>query len=261
MAAIYRQEIIQDVTLFTSKSAAAFYDKLFSSLDFTLTRAATGRRGFPKECTFLADKGYDAKSIYNTVKTVYEGEAFIPLNPRSTKASKTLPAGNPVCEAGFAMHRTVKRPTMGVPGRNTAAHSASLRLVFAPVTTRTGTTGRIAEAARNTRPFQTITAFPLTAAVSISSGLTPCGRNVSATIPASNPQVRNACGCGMVQARRTSTHWPTSPLYRLRWPPFCTALTPTVPPNSCGVPPNLSFSYLFQARGLPRCGFCALEMP
>ena len=181
MAAIYRQEIIQDVTLFTSKSAAAFYDKLFSSLDFTLTRAATGRRGFPKECTFLADKGYDAKSIYNTVKTVYEGEAFIPLNPRSTKASKTLPAGNPVCEAGFAMHRTVKRPTMGVPGRNTAAHSASLRLVFAPVTTRTGITGRITEAARNTRPF-------------------------------------------------------------------CTALTPTVLPNSCGVPPVLLIALLLTLK-------------
>ena len=42
LAAIYRQEIIQDVTLFTSQSAAMFYDKLFSSLDFTLPRAATG---------------------------------------------------------------------------------------------------------------------------------------------------------------------------------------------------------------------------
>ena len=28
--------------LFTSQSAAMFYDKLFSSLDFTLPRAATG---------------------------------------------------------------------------------------------------------------------------------------------------------------------------------------------------------------------------
>ncbi len=45
--AIYRQEIIQNVTLFTSQSAAVFYDKLFSSLDFMLPRAATGRRGFP----------------------------------------------------------------------------------------------------------------------------------------------------------------------------------------------------------------------
>ena len=32
------------MTLFTSQSAAAFYDKLFCSLDFTLPRAATGRR-------------------------------------------------------------------------------------------------------------------------------------------------------------------------------------------------------------------------
>ena len=59
LAAIYRQEIIQDVTLFTSQSAAMFYDKLFSSLDFTLPKAATGRRGFPKEamvCAFIVMK-------------------------------------------------------------------------------------------------------------------------------------------------------------------------------------------------------------
>lgn len=59
LAAIYRQEIIQDVTLFTSQSAAKFYDKLFNCLDFTLPRAATGRCGFPKEamvCAFLVMK-------------------------------------------------------------------------------------------------------------------------------------------------------------------------------------------------------------
>ena len=59
LAAIYRQKIIQDVTLFTSQRAAAFYDKLFSSLDFTRPRAATGRRGFPKEamvCAFIVMK-------------------------------------------------------------------------------------------------------------------------------------------------------------------------------------------------------------
>ncbi len=36
-----------------------FYDKLFSSLDFTLPGAATGRRGFPKEamvCAFIVMK-------------------------------------------------------------------------------------------------------------------------------------------------------------------------------------------------------------
>lgn len=59
LAAIYRQEIIQDVTLFTSQSAAVFYDKLFTVLDFTLPKAATGRRGFPKEamvCAFIVMK-------------------------------------------------------------------------------------------------------------------------------------------------------------------------------------------------------------
>ena len=66
-----------------------------------------------KECTFLADKGYDAKIIYNTVKAVYEGEAFIPLNPRGTKDSKALSAGNPVCEAGFAMHKDGKMTNNG----------------------------------------------------------------------------------------------------------------------------------------------------
>ena len=66
-----------------------------------------------KECAFLADKGYDVKSIYNTVKTVYEGEAFIPLNPRGTKDLKALPAGNPVFEAGFAMHKDGKTSDNG----------------------------------------------------------------------------------------------------------------------------------------------------
>ena len=66
-----------------------------------------------KECAFLADKGYDVKSIYNTVKTIYEGETFIPLNPRDTKASKTLSAGNPVCAAGLAMHKDGKTTDNG----------------------------------------------------------------------------------------------------------------------------------------------------
>lgn len=297
LAAIYRQEIIQDVSLFTSQSAAAFYDKLFSSLDFTLPRAATGRRGFPKEamvcafivmkcegfsqitdladyldnnrliahycgfnimkplpsywtydrflkkldngklknimaqqvrklyelgivdasfigldstpvaastrqnnpksfardkfkpenhpkadpdcalgvhsasnqhnerryefywgyknhvlvdcisglplyeltttanvtdasvvpdilsaanavlpireCTFLGDKGYDVRAVYNLVKDVYEGEAVIPLNKRGTKDPKKLPVGNPICQAGLAMHKDGKTSDNG----------------------------------------------------------------------------------------------------------------------------------------------------
>ena len=60
------------------------------------------------ECTFIGDKGYDAKAIYNTVKTVYCGDCVIPLNPRGTKKPKTLPAGNIICEAGLAMHKAGK---------------------------------------------------------------------------------------------------------------------------------------------------------
>ena len=214
-----------------------------------------------KECAFLADKGYDAKSIYNTVKSVYDGEAFTPSIHAARKPQKRFLPVIQSARPGWLCTRMARPPIMGVPARNTAARSASPRPVFALAATRIGTTARKTGAARNTRPFQQTTDFPLTAAVSILNGLTPCGQSAKDTIPASNPQVRNGCGCVTAQARRTSIHWLISPPWRLRWPPFCTALTPTVLPNSFGVPPDLPVPYLFQARGLPRCGFCALEMP
>ena len=61
-----------------------------------------------KECTFLADKGYDVKNIYNQVHSLYGGEYIIPLNTRNTKDIKLLPVGVPVCEAGLAMNRDGK---------------------------------------------------------------------------------------------------------------------------------------------------------
>ena len=61
-----------------------------------------------KECTFLADKGYDVKNIYNQVHSLYGGECIIPLNTRNTKDIKLLPVGVPVCEAGLAMNRDGK---------------------------------------------------------------------------------------------------------------------------------------------------------
>lgn len=60
------------------------------------------------ECTFLADKGYDVKNIYNQVKQLYNGECIIPLNKRNTKNTKLLPIGTPVCEAGLSMNRDGK---------------------------------------------------------------------------------------------------------------------------------------------------------
>lgn len=60
------------------------------------------------ECTFLTDKGYDAKNIYNQIHALYKGECIIPLNKRNTKNSKLLPQKNPVCEAGLAMWKDGK---------------------------------------------------------------------------------------------------------------------------------------------------------
>ena len=60
------------------------------------------------DCTFLADKGYDVKNIYNQVKDLYNGECIIPLNKRNSKNPKLLPQGNPICEAGLAMWKDGK---------------------------------------------------------------------------------------------------------------------------------------------------------
>ena len=60
------------------------------------------------ECTFIADKAYDVKAIYNLVRDVYQGDAVIPLNPRNTKDPKKLPSGHPICDAGLAMNKDGK---------------------------------------------------------------------------------------------------------------------------------------------------------
>lgn len=61
-----------------------------------------------RECTFLGDKGYDVKTVYNLVKDTYEGEAVIPLNKRGTKNPEKLFVGNPICDAGLAMSKDGK---------------------------------------------------------------------------------------------------------------------------------------------------------
>lgn len=60
------------------------------------------------ECTFIADKAYDVKKIYNTVKDVYNGDYAIPLNKRNTKNPNKIPSGHPICKAGFAMRKDGK---------------------------------------------------------------------------------------------------------------------------------------------------------
>ena len=58
-----------------------------------------------RECWFIGDAAYDIKAIYNTVHDEFEGECFIPINPRNTRNPKKLLCGNPICDAGIAMHR------------------------------------------------------------------------------------------------------------------------------------------------------------
>lgn len=61
-----------------------------------------------EECTFIADKGYDVKAIYNTVHDVYHGDCVIPLNKRNTKNPAKIPCGVPICEAGLPMKKDGK---------------------------------------------------------------------------------------------------------------------------------------------------------
>lgn len=54
------------------------------------------------DCTFIADKGYDVKYIYNKVHELYNGECIIPLNKRNSK-NHTLSNGCLICDAGLKM--------------------------------------------------------------------------------------------------------------------------------------------------------------
>lgn len=54
------------------------------------------------ECTFVADKGYDVKNIYNQVHNLYDGECIIPLNKRNSK-DRTLFNNTLICDAGLEM--------------------------------------------------------------------------------------------------------------------------------------------------------------
>ena len=57
LAVIYRQEILQDISFFTSAPKTQFYDKLFLNLDlseFPESTAKTGRNGFSKRALLCA---------------------------------------------------------------------------------------------------------------------------------------------------------------------------------------------------------------
>jgi hypothetical protein len=54
---IYRQELFDDIRLFTSQPKAKFYDELFLHLDLSCMDnaiSATGRKGYSKQALFAA---------------------------------------------------------------------------------------------------------------------------------------------------------------------------------------------------------------
>lgn len=61
-----------------------------------------------RNCSFLADKGYDSKDIYNKVSELYDGDCFIPLNSRNSKSHSSLPSGRLICDAGLPMFKDGK---------------------------------------------------------------------------------------------------------------------------------------------------------
>lgn len=58
-----------------------------------------------KDSKLLADKGFDSKANYNYIKDVLHAQAFIAKSKRNSKNVETLSSGNPLCEAGLAMHK------------------------------------------------------------------------------------------------------------------------------------------------------------
>lgn len=66
-----------------------------------------------RECSFIADKAYDTKEIYNTVKDIYDGDCVIPLNKRNTKNTNKLGNGAVICDAGLLMNKCGRNRTSG----------------------------------------------------------------------------------------------------------------------------------------------------
>ena len=167
-----------------------------------------------RECSFLADKGYDAKNIYNTVKSVYSGEALSLSKSAMLKGTGIFPWATRSVTPDFPCTRTGKRRITGAHAKNSAVPSASPEPAFALVTTRAGTMERKTGAAPNTGPFPQTTGFPLTAAAFISRERMPCALNAKDTIRASRPLDRSACGPITEQVPQTSIPWLTSQLWR-----------------------------------------------
>ena len=69
-----------------------------------LIKALIRKYGLKAGGLFLADKAYDVKELYDFIVNQLKSKAYIPINPRNTRADKTFgPHGCPLCAAGLEM--------------------------------------------------------------------------------------------------------------------------------------------------------------
>ena len=147
------------------------------------------------------------------MKDAYEGEAVIPLNKRGTKSPEKLSVGNPICEAGLAIRKDGKTTDGGGGIRQKyCCPFRQSKTGVCPCNHKNWNNGKKNRGCTKYKAIPTDYRLSIDRSCSVSRGYTPCVQSVSVTIPASNPQVRNGCGCATAQARQTSIHWPTSPL-------------------------------------------------
>ena len=211
-------------------------------------------------CSFLADKGYDAKSIYNTVKSVYDGEAFIPLKKRNCK-SKALPAGNLICDAGLAMHKDGKTTDNNRTRQKYCCPFRQSKTSVCPCNHKNWNNGKKNQGCTK---YKTI---PTDYRLSIDRECLSFKRIYALRTECERYNSRfKASGQERLWVRNGASAANLNTLAHISALAIALAAVlhgshSTVLPNSFGVPPDLSFSYLLRARGLPRCGFCALEMP
>ena len=146
------------------------------------------------DCTFIADKAYDVKEIYNTVKNVYNGECAIPLNKRNTKNPEKLPSGHPVCEAGFAMNKDGKTYDNGRTRQKYCCLLSNPKPLFVPAIIQIGTTARKTRVVPSMLRFPMITDFLLTATVFPLKRFIHSGLKLNAIIHALSRPVRKGFG-------------------------------------------------------------------
>ena len=158
-----------------------------------------------RECTFLGDKGYDVKTVYNLMKDAYEGEAVIPLNKRSTKSPEKLSVGNPICEAGLAISKDGKT-TDGRGGirQKYCCPFRQSKTGVCPCNHKNWNNGKKNRGCTKYKAIPT-TDFPLTGNACILSVSMLCVQNVSVTIPVLRHLVKKDFGFEMAAVLLIST--------------------------------------------------------